>query len=202
MSDQVAFLPTLHPPFRQLGYPGAPCSGRSCCTDCVGCEIVRRDRGRTITPAAFRKAARPSDPDPCAGLTPAQFLAGLRAFGVKGYEYASPVTASDVLAATDRGVVLVGVGYRGYPVPSQCQIGGKVDVGFVGAHAISVWGRRKLAGRWFAWTRDPDHHYGGSDGARTAPPYDRMDMRYLARAISALPGSSGWQTTFAIWRPA
>ncbi len=201
MSDQVNLLPTLTPPFRQIGYPGAPCGGRSACTDSCGCEIVRRDRGLLISPARFRAAARPGDPTPCAGLTPGQFLAGLRAFGVKGYVYASPVSASDVLAATDRGIVLVGVGYGGYPVPSECQVGGKVDVGFRGAHAISVWGRRKLSGRWITWTRDPDHNWSGSDGARKAPAYDRFDTTYLTRAIKALVGASGWTTTFAIWRP-
>jgi hypothetical protein len=29
MSDQIALLPILHPPFRQLGAPGSPCGGRS-----------------------------------------------------------------------------------------------------------------------------------------------------------------------------
>jgi hypothetical protein len=200
MSDQVVLLPTLLPPFFQLGAPGAPCGGRSACTDNVGCEIVRRDKGRTITAAAFRRAARPNDPAPCAGLTPVQFLRGLRAFGVKGYEYADHVIAQDVLAATDRGIVLVGVNYGAYPIRSECQVGGRTDLGFRGAHAISVWGRRKLAGRWFVWTRDPDHHSGA-----TKPPYDRFDMRYLARAINALPGTPGgkgtrWATTFAVWR--
>ena len=200
MSDQVNLLPTLTPPYRQLGAPGSPCGGRSTCTDNVGAEIVRREKGRAITAGQFRVAARPRDPNPCGGLTPGQFLAGLRAFGVKGYVYASPVTASDVLAATDRGVVLVGVGYGAYPVPSECQVGGKVDTGFVGAHAISAWGRRKLAGRWVIWARDPDHRFSGQDGSRKAPPYDRFDARYLARAIKALVGASGWQTTFAVWR--
>jgi hypothetical protein len=202
MSDQVALLPTLTPPIRQIGYPGAPCGGRSCCTDCVGVEIVRRERGRAITPAQFRRAARPGDTTPCAGLTPAQFLRGLRAFGVKGYEYHANVTAGDVLEATDRGIVLVGVGYAGYPIPSECQVGGKHDLGFRGAHAISVWGRRKRDGRWVVWTRDPDHRYGG----KGEPPYDRFDMRYLSRAIAALVGADGgngsrWTNTFAIWRP-
>lgn len=208
MSDQVNLLPTLSPPFWQIGYPGAPCGGSSCCTDCVGCEIVRRDRGKTITPAQFRRAARPGDTKPCAGLTPGQFLNGLRFFNVKGYEYHAPITASDVLKATDRGIVLVGVGYAAYPKASECEIGGKVDTGFYGAHAVSVWGRRKLkrpnapTARWFVWTRDPDHHASGEDGNRKAPPYDRFDMSYLSRAIGALVGSSGWQTTFAIWRRA
>jgi hypothetical protein len=200
MTDQVNLLPTLTPPIRQLGFPGAPCGGRSCCTDSVGVEIVRRDRGRTITPAAFRRAARPIDPNPCGGLTPGQFLNGLRAFGVKGYEYADHVTASTVLEATDRGIVLVGVGYAGYPTVKECQAGGKVDMGFVGSHAISLWGRRKVAGRWVCWTRDPDHHWNGMDGARPAPAYDRFDTTFLSRAINALPGTSGWSVTFAIWR--
>jgi hypothetical protein len=170
----------------------------------VGCEIVRRDRGRTITPSAFRRAARPGDDNPCGGLTPGQFLIGLKAFNVKGYVYKGGVTASSVIAATDRGVVLVGVNYGAYPVPRECEIGGRVDLGFTGAHAISVWGRRKgaVAGHWLVWARDPDHHYSGHDAARTAPPYDRFDSRYLTRAINALPGTSGWQNTFAIWRAA
>jgi hypothetical protein len=198
MSDQVALLPILRPPYRQLGAPGAACGGRSFCTDNVGAEIVRRDRGKTITAAAFRRAARPNDETPCAGLTPSQFLRGLRAFGVKGYEYAARVTVNDVLEATDRGIVLVGVNYGAYPSRIECEIGGKTDFHFTGAHAISAWGRRKIEGRWNAWTRDPDHHYGDAD----APSWDRMDMRYLARAINALPGTSGWKTTFAIWRHA
>ena len=203
MTDQVALLPVLHPPYRQLGAPGAACGGRSFCTDCVGAEIVRRDRGRAITAAAFRKAARPGDPTPCAGLTPSQFLHGLAAFGVKGYEYASRVTVNDVLEATDRGIVLVGVNYGMYPSRVECAIGGKTDFGFIGAHAIGAWGRQKRPdGRWHAWTRDPDHHYDGKDaGGHDAPDWDRMDMRFLARAINALPGTSGWRNTFAIWRP-
>ena len=203
MTDQVNLLPALHPPYRQIGYPGAPCGGSSCCTDCVGCEIIRRDRGTSISPAAFRRAARPGDVSPCRGLTPGQFLNGLKAYNVKGYEYADHVTAQSVLAATDHGVVLVGVCYGDYPSPAECQIGGRVDLGFTGAHAVSIWGRRKLAdGRWYAWARDPDHHYTGHDqGGQVCPPYDRFDMKYLARAINGLPGTSGWQVTFAVWRP-
>ena len=203
MSDQVAALPTLTPPFRQLGAPGAPCGGRSACTDSVGAEIVRRDRGRTITAGAFRRAARPGDRTPCAGLTPGEFLRGLRAFGVKGYEYVAKVTVGDVLDATERGVVCVGVNYGAYPTRAECQVGGKTDMGFTGSHAVSVWGRRKLDGRWIAWTRDPDHHWDGIDANGTkAPPWDRMDMRFLARAINALPGTTGWRTTFAVLRRA
>ncbi|MBU2166667.1 MAG: hypothetical protein KKF88_02405, partial [Alphaproteobacteria bacterium] len=157
--------------------------------------IVRREKGRTITAAQFRRAARPGDTTPCQGLTPSQFLRGLRAFGVKGYVYAANVTAKSVLAATDRGIVLVGVGYGAYPVSSECQVGGRTDLGFRGAHAVSVWGRRKREGRWLVWTRDPDHRYGA-----TKPPYDRFDMRYLSRAIAALPAMSNWSTTFAIWK--
>ena len=198
MTDQVALLPTLMPPFFQLGAPGSPCGGRSTCTDNVGAEIVRREKGRTITAGAFRRAARPGDTTPCAGLTPAQFLRGLLAFGVRGYVYVSNVTAQTVLAATDRGIVLVGVGYGAYPIASECQVGGRTDLGFRGAHAISVWGRRKVDARWLVWARDPDHRYGA-----TKPPYDRFDMKYLARAINALPGTPGgngtrWTQTFAI----
>ena len=201
MSDQVAALPTLKPPFRQLGMPGAPCKGRSTCTDNVGAEIVRRDKGRTITAAQFRLAARPGDRTPCAGLTPSEFLRGLRAFGVRGYEFVANVTVGDVLAATERGVVMVGVNYGAYPIRAECQVGGKTDMGFTGSHAISVWGRRRIAERWIAWTRDPDHHWDGTDAnGAPAPQWDRMDMRYLARAINALPGTTGWRTTFAVWR--
>lgn len=199
MSDQVALLPKLMPPIHQLGVPGAPCGGRSTCTDSVGAEVVRREKGRTITAAQFRRAARPDDRTPCAGLTPAQFLRGLRAFGVRGYVYASPVDARSVLEATDRGIVLVGVNYGAYPVRSECEAGGRTDLGFRGAHAVSVWGRRKVAGRWIVWGRDPDHR------STTVPPWDRYDMRYLARAIAALPGTPGgngtrWASTFAIWK--
>jgi len=203
MTDQVNRLPSLVPPFRQLGFPGAPCGGRSCCTDSVGAEIVRAETGRTITLAAFRAAARPGDPTPCGGLTPGQFLRGLRAFGVKGYDYVPNVTASDVLKATDRGIVLTGVGYYAYPTRAECEIGGKTDLPFRGAHAIAVFGRRFRDGRWICWVRDPDHHWDGRDADGTpAPPYDRFETRYLARAIRALIGVSTpvgtWTTTFMV----
>lgn len=211
MSDQVAVLNRTKPLF-QLGAPGAPCGGRSTCTDSVGAMIVEAEKGRRISAAQFRRAARPNDTTPCGGLMPAQFLAGLRAFGVKGYEYVANVTAADVLKATDRGIVCLGVGYRGYPVRSEAELGGRTDLGFTGAHAVAIYGRRKFtappvgwpAGRpfipgWRVWGRDPDHHF-----ADSGPAFDRFEMHYLARAIAALIGSpSGagrWSNTFAVWR--
>ena len=211
MTDQVAVLNRTAPRF-QLGEPGAPCQGRSTCTDTVGAMIVEAERGRRVTAAQFRRAARPSDRTPCGGLTPAQFLRGLRAFGVRGYVYAARVTAAAVLEATDRGIVLVGVGYRGYPVRSECELGGRTDLGFRDAHAIAVYGRRKLTAPpanwpdarpffpgWRVWARAPDHRFGDE-----GPAFDRFELRYLVRAIAALVGSASgtdrWTNTFAIWR--
>lgn len=211
--DQVNRLPQLVV-IRQLGEPGAPCNGSSTCTDNVGRLIVQAETGRLISSATFRQRARPGDPTPCRGLTANQFLRGLLASGVRGYGYHAGVTASQVLAATDRGFVLVGVGYGGWPTPAEAQVGGATDAGFRarnGAHAVAIAGRRRgeaygAPGRWVCWARDPDHRFSGTDAnGRPAPPYDRFETRYLARAMAALTsastsGGGTWPSTFAIWK--
>lgn len=203
MGDRVALLSTTPPRF-QLGEPGAPCRGRSTCTDTVGALIIAAETGRLVSAAQFRAAARPGDPTPCSGLTPAQFLRGLAAFRVRGYVYAAPVTANQVVEATARGIVLVGVGYGRYPGPAECQVGGRTDTGFSGAHAVALYGARNGTAYGVrtrvVMVRDPDHRWGA-----TTPRFDRFEIGLLARAMAALPGTPGgrgsrWTTTFAIWR--
>lgn len=208
MTDQVAFL-NHEPAHFQVGEPGAPCGGSSTCTDCVVAAIVRHETGRPLSAAAVRHAAAPGK-DPCRGLTPAEALRALAHFGVRGYVGVAGVTASEAIRATDRGVVLVAVGYNGFPSQAQAEVGGRTDFGFAGPHAISLWGRRYWAERpagwpagkhfeagWRVWTRDPDHHYGAA-----RPPYDRFRSSFLVAAMDALVGNGGWSTRFAILRRA
>lgn len=202
MTDQIGSL-ALEPAHYQIGEPGAPCGGSSTCTDCVGCMIIAHDTGRKISAAAFRAAAAPTK-DPCRGLNPTEFVRGIDRFGVHGYRIHLGVTASDAMRATDNGVVLVAVGYNGYPSPAEAVQGGRTDLGFKGPHAISLWGRRMRRGAgaghtpsWHVWVRDPDHHYGAAK-----PAYDVFDSSYLVRAMDALVGNGGWSTTCAIYRSA
>lgn len=205
MADQVQFL-NKEPPRRQLGEPGSPCNGSCTCTDVVGCMIVFHERGKRISAKEFRRKAAPAKAMLCVGLTPNELIRGLLAFGVRGYSYHPRVTASDALKATDNGIVLIGVGYNGYPTVEECEVGGKTDVRFTGPHAVSLWGRRKQNKRWYCWTRDPDHHYDGTDASgRPAPPYDKFDTMYLTRAMNAIvgngnPGRPKWGVTFMIAR--
>lgn len=206
MADQVQYL-TKEPPAWQLGEHKAPCNGQSTCTDNVGKMIVFHEKKKKITTAQFRQAAAPHKPE-CNGLTPAEFLRGLIHFGVTKYKFYAGATPSDVLKATDRGIVLVGVGYSGYPTVAECEVGGKTDVGFKGPHATSGWGRRLQNGLWYYWSRDPDHHFDGTDAnGRPSPRYDKFETKYLTRAMKAIigngnPGRPKWGTTFMIAREA
>ena len=173
-TDQVSSL-TVEPAIFQLGLP--PGNGSTSCTDCCVAMIVRHEKGHAVTAGQVRKASGNTDVN--TGLTPRQALTALSAFGVNGYTYISGPTASDVLAATDNGLVLTGVGYWAYPSIAQAEVGGKNDFGFGGPHAIlvagrrywatkpSFWGTGPFAAGWRFWGRDPDHSQGwhaGYDG--------------------------------------
>jgi hypothetical protein len=189
--DQVSDLLKLTPVMYQLGRD--PCDGVASCTDNACCEVVRHKTGRTITPAMFRAAT--GHVGQCTGITPAEALRGLAAFGVRTYRFHSGVTPSDVLRATDDGVVIFGVGYGAYPTTAECQVGGKTDFGFRGAHAATAWGRRLKDGRWVVWVRDSDHRW--ADRAKL-PLYDRFDTAYLTRAMRALVTDTPWAATFML----
>jgi hypothetical protein len=192
--NQLAYLTKL-PAQAQLGRP--PCSGRASCTDNAACEIVRRETGRAITPAQFR--AKTGHVDPCTGLTAAETLRGLLAFGVHGYAFHARVTAADVIEHTEHGIVLVGVGYGAYPTRAQCEVGGRTDMGFTGAHATTCWGSAIWTGKpgyrdgRRVWMRDSDHHQDDM------PAYDRFDFARLYPAMRAITTCKGaWATTFML----
>jgi len=216
MTDQVNRLYRCMPPELQMGRPPC-CPGKTCgataCTDNAVCEVVREERGRRITPSMVRNATgRPV----CNGLRPADTLRALLHFGVRGYTYKSNPSAADVLAHTHKGVVIIGVGYRQYPhrrgitgPGGIAELGGKTDIRFTGAHAVTVWGSRKWTTKPANWTpkdlaftpgtrvwcRDPDHHVG------TTLAYDRISIGQLAAAMTALRTETNWSASFAIWRP-
>lgn len=193
--DQVTDLLRLVPPMYQIGRD--PCNGAASCTDNACCELIRHETGRVLTPAQFRAAT--SHRSACTGLTPAEVLYGLAAFGVRSYHFRPGVTASDVLRATDDGPVIVGVGYAKYPTANECQVGGKTDLAYTGAHAITVWGRRydpaRFGSSWVCWVRDPDHRWSDRDHL---PLYDRFATAYLARAMKALVMDTPWAATFML----
>lgn len=206
MADQVAAL-NDEPTHFQIGEPDAPCGGSSTCTDCCGAIIVFHETGQRISARQFRQKAAP-DKDPCRGLNPSQLVTGLLGFGVHGYAVHVNATAGDAIGATDNGIVLVCIGYGGFPSPAECEVGGRTDVNFTGPHAITLWGRRRWtvkpkdwpAGKtfrpgWRNWTRDPDHHYGD-----IRPRYDRFRSGFLVRAMDALVGNEGWNVRCAIYR--
>lgn len=202
MSDQVASL-TTEPMIFQLGLP--PGNGSASCTDCCIALIIRHEKGKTVTANQVRHASGHVGGD-YTGLTPREALTALAAFGVTGFSYISNVSASDVLVATDRSLVLAGVGYWAYPSQAQAEVGGKNDFGFGGPHAIIVAGRRYWATKpagwasgtftagWRFWGRDPDHRQGW--GAK----YDRARTSWLVRAMGALVGmgTPPWPCTFMI----
>lgn len=204
MTDQVKYLNQERKHF-QINEPDAPCNGRSTCTDCVCCMIVAHETGKTVSAMTFRMLAAPAK-DRCRGLNPSEALRGLYNLGVRGYQIVVNPTASQAITATDKGIVLVAVGYNGFPTNEECEVGGKTDDAFEGPHAISLWGRRNWHGKpvdwpagkvfkpgWRVWTRDPDHHWGAP-----TPPYDRFNSTYLVRAMDALVGNEGWQVRLMI----
>lgn len=203
-SDQVAFL-NKEPKHFQIGEPGAPCGGCSTCADCSASMIIFHETGRVVSAADIRRVANPAKTT--RGLSGSEVERALRHFGVRGYQAQYGVTAEDAIRATDSGVVLVAVGYNGFPTPPECEVGGKTDINFTGPHAITLWGRRNwtrppggapvpgFKPGWRVWTRDPDHHFGDKK-----PPYDRMRSTYLVRAMKALIGNEGWGTTMIIAR--
>lgn len=185
--------------------------GSTGCTDNCVAEIIRAETGRNVTPAAVRSRTLRAN-RPCLGLRPQDALMALVSFGVRGYKYTSGVTVDDVFRATERGIVLVGVGYRLYPrlvgepgPGPTAEYGGKTDTAFRGSHAITVWGRRTWTkkpaawpkGRVFVpgtrvWTRDPDHRQ------EWPLAYDRISKSQLADAMRALVTDTAWQSTFMI----
>lgn len=206
--DQVASLNRELPPHFQIGEPGAPCHGSSTCTDCVIAMIVRHEKGKRVSAHDVRQASAPTK-DPCRGLNPSEALRGIQAFGIQGYRIRVNATASDAIRATDAGLVLVAVGYDGYPLAgSEAEVGGRTDLGFDGPHATLLAGRRNwqkppadwpaheaFHPGWRVWGRDPDHHFD-----QTKPPYDRYRSGYLVRAMDALIGNEGWQVRLIIAR--
>lgn len=204
--DQVSSL-THEPNHFQIGEPGAPSGGSVTCTDCSIAMIVRHDKGIFVSARTVREAAAPDKSDR-RGLNAYEALRGLYNLGVRGYSILIGATASDVLKATDRGVVLVSVGYDGWPTLAEAVVGGKTDLGFRGPHATTNWGRRRYISKpaswpvdkpfhpgWYTWARDPDHHWGDAK-----PPYDKFSTSYLVRAMDALVGNGGWQVRCAIGR--
>lgn len=196
--DQVQHLST-DPPCWQLHEYAAPCAGQSTCTDNVGKMIVFRETGRKITTRQFRLAARPGNFSPCRGLTPTEFLRGLKYFGVKKYYFKANVNTKDVATAARYGIVCVGVGYWGYPIVEECDYGGKTDLGFRGPHAVAGFGQRGSE----VWVRDPDHHFDGIDAnGQPAPRWDRFAVALLHRAMRAIVGNGAWKTTFMVAKAA
>lgn len=206
MGDQVQFL-NKDPKHFQIGEPGAPCGGSSTCTDCTISMIVFRETGVFWSAHDVRQKAAPHK-DPCRGLNPEEAIRGIRDLGVKGYHIHINATSEDAIRATNAGVVLVAVGYDGYPVVSEAEVGGKTDLNFNGPHALPLFGRRNWQKKpvfwpkgkpfkpgWRVWDRDPDHHW----GAKT-PPYHRYRSAYLTRAMDAIIGNEGWKVRLIIAR--
>lgn len=207
MGDQVQFL-NKEPKHFQIGEPDAPCGGCSTCTDCVVSQIVFHEKGRFVSAHDVRGVAAPSKIGSSRGLNAWEALAALQHYGVTGYQVHVNATADDAIRATDAGIVLVAVGYDGFPTVAECETGGKTDTHFTGPHAISLWGRRNwqkpqqgvptvgFKPGWRVWTRDPDHHWGDK-----TPAYDRFRSSYLVRAMDAIIGNEGWQTRLILARP-
>lgn len=206
MTDQVNDL--IHEPNHyQIGEPGAPCNGSSTCTDCTIARIIFHDKKKLVSAHDVRQAAAPSK-DPCRGLNANEAMVALRAFGVTGYQIMINATASDAIKGTDLGLVLTAVGYNGWPLEREAEVGGRTDLGFSGPHATGLAGRRNwqtppkdwpahkpFKPGWRVWAEDPDHHWGSK-----TPPYDRFSSAFLVRAMDAIVGNEGWRVRMIISR--
>lgn len=195
-----------YPALSQFNQPGiSTCLSQTGCADTSTQGILQYYLERLVPLNQIRAAA--GIPVDCIhGLTMQGVLNALNYFGVDWYAPALGTTASFILQKAYVGPVMTGVGYRLYPAKkgaacgqnNLAQIGGKVDCGFNGAHAILVLGSTPVKDstgkviRYDAFTRDPDHF-------NNIPAYDRITGTQLSHAMNALLTDTAWKSTYAIY---
>lgn len=194
-----------YPPQFQFGN-GAPYTLEStACTDTVVRMIINYYMEKDVSIQNIRKAAGGPN-DGVHGLTIAEALRALAAYGVTWYRQASNVSATFVLQKAYTGPVLIGVGYGQYPslhggICTQSNVallGGKVDCSFKDAHAVLILGNTAVKDatgkviRYDAFLRDPDHW-------NEKPKYDRITGSQLTKTMKALVTDTAWTGTFALY---
>lgn len=194
----------------QFGQSGAPCGGKSCCTDTCIQMIIDFYKERHYSLANIRKIAQSKynfNEAPCTGINHLEVLHALNKFGVGHYKVGFGVNASDVWRYLAYGPVLVGVHYGSYPTQkgrcnsNNAEIGGKTDCPFGGAHAVLAIGRRwhvrdgKRLHRDF-FVRDPDHN---SPSRPEKPDFDRINFGDLNRTMRNLPRYTAFKSTYIIY---
>jgi len=195
----------------QFGQVGAPCVGKSCCTDTCMQMIVEYYKEKTYTLASIRRLAEAKtnfNEDPCTGLNYIEALNALSALGLSHYKVAFGINAGFVANKTLIGPVLVGVHYGSYPnsVGGRCgtinkaEISGKTDCPFKGAHAILAIKRLEHVVNGVTHidvlTRDPDH---SSPARPEKPRFDKIKLAQLNLAIQNLPKLTAFTQTFCIY---
>jgi hypothetical protein len=205
----------LYPARFQFGQSGAPCGGSSCCTDTVIQMIVEYYKDRTYSLSQIRKYAQAKtgfNENSCTGINHVEALNALKAMGVLHYKVVFGVGADFVYQKMQIGPVLVGVYYGSYPpirggntirgkALHYAELNGKTDFPFRGAHAVLAIGGRKhiIDGKVHhrdVYIRDPDHN---SPSRPEKPPYDRIRLGDLSKAMWDLPKYTPFSQTYCIY---
>lgn len=202
--------PLDYPARYQFGQAGAPCLGKSCCTDACIQMLIEYWMEKTVSLADIRKAAQAKtnfDERPCTGINATETINALKAYGITWYQPALGINANFVASKLVNGPVLVAVGYQKYPnhVNKRCgpynlaESGGRTDCTFRGAHAV-------LAIKPMTHTdvhtgldiivRDPDHN---SPARPEKPKWDRFKLSQFQSAMTALVTDTPWTTTYCLY---
>lgn len=202
-------LPSLnpldYPPRFQFGQTGAPCNGKSACTDTCLQMLIEYWTEKIYTLKQIRYISK--NPDPCEGNNPTEIKRVIDYFKLP-YQYVSGIDASFIMKKTAEfgAPVLLGVGYGKYPNnknycgPIKAEGWGRNDCGFTGAHGVLLIRYQKHLNadgtilHWDVIMRDPDHN---SPSRPSKPPYDKFTSTQLNVAMKALVTDTKWTSTFA-----
>lgn len=200
-------LPSLnpldYPPRFQFGQVGAPCGGKSMCSDTCLQMMIEYWTEKVISLATIRKISK--NPDACVGNNPTEIKRVIDYYKLP-YVYYSGPTLSTIRNKAALAPVMVGVGYGKYPNKLttcgsiKAEIGGRNDCNFRGAHlvlAIRFQNHLSLTGTILhvdAIMRDPDH---GSAARPWKPHHDKIKATQLDVAMKALVTDTAWTKTFA-----
>lgn len=199
--------PLAYPPRFQFGQPGAPCDGKSCCTDTCVQMILEywTEKFQTLSDIRYwAEVGSTSNTSPCTGINPGETLNALKHYGVDFYKVATGVDANFVKSKVTSGYtpVLIGVYYGSYPniKTGKCgtfnlaREGGRTDCTFKGSHAIIALGSNN--GGLNVVTRDPDH---ASPARPEKPHHDSITWAQLDKTMKDLPRYTNWNVTFCIY---
>lgn len=193
----------------QFGQAGAPCGGKSCCTDTCIQMIVEYYKEVHYSLSEIRRRAQAStsfNEDPCTGINHIEVVNALKSFDLGNYRAAFGVDASDVWNYVQYGPVLVGVHYGSYPnwnnrcTNPHAEVAGRTDCTFKGSHAILAIGRRyhTIGGTTHKdfFMRDPDHN---SAARPEKPAFDRITIGQLDKAMKNIVPYTDFNNTYIVY---